>query len=144
SGLAVKVDGADCATPCDIQRPIGTLVKVSAPASIPSGDNSRGDFDGWPGSGSLASDWSLTLGPDPVNLNLTYHMMNRLTAASTPPEGASWRMDPGSPDGFYDAQTSVAITVSAQPGFRFRNWSGDLSGSAPSGTVQMNAPRAVR
>src|SRR5262249_15633172 len=89
-------------------------------------------------------DWSLTLGPDPVNLSLTYHTMNRLTAASTPPEGASWRMDPVSSDGYYDAQASVAVTVAAQPGFRFRNFSGDLSGTAPVGTVQMSAPRLVR
>jgi uncharacterized protein (TIGR03437 family) len=144
AGIAVKVDGADCAIPCDVQRPVGAAVKVWAPASIPLGDNSRGDFDGWPGSGSLAADWSVTLGPDPLNLNLTWHTMNHLTAASTPPDGATWRMDPVSSDGYYDAQASVAITVAAQPGFRFRNWSGDLGGSSPAGTVQMNAPRLVR
>jgi uncharacterized protein (TIGR03437 family) len=143
SGGTVKVDGADCTIPCDVQRPVGSVVKVSAPASIPLGDNSRGDFDGWPGSGSFATDWALTLGPDPVNLNLTYHAMNRLTAASNPPEGASWRMDPASSDGFYDAQSSVAITVTPQAGFRFRNFTGDLGGSAPAGTVRMNAPRWV-
>lgn len=144
SGLTIKVDGADCATPCDVRKPIGTVVKLSAPVSFANGDNSRSDFDGWPGSGSLAADWTVTLGADPVTPNLTYHTMNRLTAASTPPDGASWKLDPSSPDGYFDANATVKITVAAQPGFRFRRWSGDASGSTPVANVSMNAPRAVQ
>ena len=26
SGLVIKVDGADCAAPCDLQRPVGTVL----------------------------------------------------------------------------------------------------------------------
>ena len=34
-----------------------------------------------------------------------YRYLTRLTVASNPPEGARWKLDPSSPDGFYDAQS---------------------------------------
>jgi len=99
-GLAVKVDGAECATPCDVHRPVGTVVRVSAPASVALGDSTRADFDGWPGSGSASADWAVTLGGDPVTPCLTYHRMNRLIVGSNPADAVSWRMQPASADGF--------------------------------------------
>jgi uncharacterized protein (TIGR03437 family) len=143
SGLSIKVDGADCGTPCDLQKPVGTIVKLSAPPSIALGDNARADFDGWPGSGSLATEWTVTLGADPVMPNLTYRRMNRLIAASTPADGAAWRIDPASPDGYYDALATVKLSVTAQPGYRFRRWNGDAAGTTPFTSVAMNTPRLV-
>jgi uncharacterized protein (TIGR03437 family) len=143
SGLTVKVDGAECATPCEVRKPVGTVVKVWAPASLPMGDQSRADFEGWPGSGSTASEWSLTLGADPVNEYLTYRTMHRLSVSSDPADGATWRLAPGSSDGFYEAGVAVTVTAVTQPGFRFRRWAGDASGSAPATTVAMSAPRTV-
>ena len=144
SGMTVKVDGAECTTPCEVERPVGSAVRVSALPSVPLGDASRADFSGWPGSGTANADWSYTLGPDSLKVRADYHVMNRLAAAATPPEGASWRLQPSSSDGYYDAQATVIINVSAQPGFRFRNWSGDLSGTKPVGAVTMSAPRSVQ
>src|SRR4051812_43658542 len=111
AGLIVKIDGAECAIPCEVRRPIGTVVRVTAPASIPTGDHSRVDFDGWPGSGSTAADWTVTLTGEPVTPYLTYHSMNRLIASSDPVDAASWRMQPASPDGFFDARTTVIVNV---------------------------------
>lgn len=144
NGLTVTVDGSACGMPCDVVRPIGTVVKLSAPASLPANSSSRYDFDGWPGSGSFASDWAPTLGQDPVSENLTYHVMNQLTTAAAPPDGASWSFQPYSPDGFYNAQATVTIGITAQPGYRFRNWSGDLSGNSPSASLAMSSPRQVQ
>jgi len=141
AGLAVQVDGTSCATPCNVVRPVGTTVRVSAPASVPQGNGSRQDFLGWPGS---SGDWSAALTADPITISANYHLMNVLSASSAPPNGASWSMQPGSPDGFYDSQTTVAVSVTALPGYRFRAWSGDLSGTRPTGAVAMNAPRAVQ
>jgi hypothetical protein len=72
SGLTIQVDGTDCATPCEVRKPVGTVVRVSAPASLRLGDFSRSDFDGWPGSGSYAPEWSVTLGEDPIECRPTY------------------------------------------------------------------------
>ncbi len=142
SGLVVSVDGAACATPCDLIRPVGTRIRVSAPASLPAGDGSRQDFLAW-SNGAVTAEWTATLGLEPIAVSANYHLMNRLQAAAVPPEGASWKMSPASPDGFYDAQTTVDVTVSALPGYRFRRWSGDLAGTVPSGSLAMTSPHAV-
>jgi uncharacterized protein (TIGR03437 family) len=140
-GQSVSVDGTACATPCDVVRPLGTQVRVSVPASVPQGDGTRADFTGWVGRG--AGDLALTLGADAQTASATYHLMNHLSAASDPPNGASWSIQPGSQDGFYDTQTTVAVSLTTLPGYRFRRWDGDLSGTIPSGMVTMSAPRSV-
>jgi uncharacterized protein (TIGR03437 family) len=84
-----------------------------------------------------------TLSGDPVSISADYRTLNRLATASSPAGSATWTVQPGSPDGYYDSQTTVNVSVAAQPGYRFRAWSGDLSGSVPSGAVLMNAPRTV-
>jgi uncharacterized protein (TIGR03437 family) len=142
SGLSANVDGAACPTPCDIVRPMGTRVLVSVPASVPEGDGSRADFSGWTGHG--LGDLAMTLGPDAQTAGATYHFMNRLLAASDPPNGATWSVQPASQDNYYDAQTMVAVSLTVLPGYRFHRWDGDLSGTIPSGIVAMNAPRSVR
>ena len=144
SGLAVKVDGASCNTPCDIQRPVGTQVRVSAPSSVPLADGVRADLSAWSGSAPApAGDWVGTLGGDLVAISADYRTLNRLATASSPAGSASWSVQPGSADGYFDSQTTVNVSVTAQPGYRFHGWSGDLSGSVPSGAVAMNAPRSV-
>jgi uncharacterized protein (TIGR03437 family) len=69
--------------------------------------------------------------------------MNRLNSATNPPNGAVWSVLPASPDGFYNAAATVALSLTPQPGYRFRRWDGDLSGTIPSGVVAMTAPRNV-
>jgi uncharacterized protein (TIGR03437 family) len=143
-GLTVKLDSVNCSTPCDIQRPVGTQVRVSAPASVPLGDGTRADLAGWSGSApGPAGDWLGILGGDPVSISANYRTMNHLSTATSPAGSASWSLDPGSPDGYYDSQTAVKVSVLARRGYRFREWSGDLSGAFPSGAVSMNSPRSV-
>jgi len=55
-----------------------------------------------------------------------------------------WTVLPASNDGFYPANSNVALSLVAQPGYKFRRWDGDLSGTIPSGVVTMSAPRAVK
>jgi uncharacterized protein (TIGR03437 family) len=143
AGVSIQVDGVDCATPCEVQGAPGKTVKVSAPASIAVSDGVRADFAGWPGSGSPAASGSYTLTGEPMQVLLDYRLMNRLTTQSTPSEGGVWHLEPISADGYYDALATVMVNVSARPGFRFRRWGGDLSGTSPYGAVIMNAPRAV-
>ena len=55
----------------------------------------------------------------------------------------NWTVQPASPDGFYSAAATVNVSVTPLPGFKFRSWTGDLSGTSPAGAVAMTAPRAV-
>jgi uncharacterized protein (TIGR03437 family) len=140
-GLSVLLDGVACTTPCQTQRSPGTQVRVSAPASVPQGDGSRADFDGWPGT---AGDLVVTLADTPVTVNATYHQLNRLTTASDPVNAAVWTVLPASADGFYLVNQNVALSLATQPGYKFRRWDGDLSGTIPAGVVTMSAPRTVK
>jgi uncharacterized protein (TIGR03437 family) len=148
-GLSISVNGSQCALPCDIYQPLGSQVDVGAPASVPVSPGTREDFLSWSVSGAASTstaangDLLVTLGADTATVTPVYHLMNSLTASSTPAGGATFTMQPSSPDGYYDSQTSVTVTASAKPGFQFRAWSGDLTGLAATGTVAMSAPRAV-
>ena len=145
AGLSVSVDGTPCTTPCSVVRNVGAQVRVSAPASVSVADGTRQDLLGWSVSGAAPSpgDWTGTLAAGLTSINAAYHVMNRLTTSANPPDGAAWNVLPLSSDGFYDSQTLVNLNVSAQPGYRFNNWSGDLSGSLPNASLMMNAPHSV-
>jgi uncharacterized protein (TIGR03437 family) len=142
AGLSVTVNGTACATPCDVIQAIGAAVNVTAPASLPLSAGTREDFTGWPGASGTA--WISTLGPGLTTLTANYQLMNQLTTSASPANSASWTFQPASPDGFYSALGSVTVAVSGQPGYAFSNWTGDLGGANPSGTVNMNVPRAVQ
>ena len=145
AGQVVTVDGTPCTTPCTVTRNPGVQVHVSAPASVPLGSNSRQDLLGWStGSGTpVAGDWVGSLTTASTTITAKYRLMNSLTATSSPAKGATWRFAPPSPDGYYDSQTTVDIRVTARPGYRFSKWSGDLTGTAPSGSLSMSAPHTV-
>jgi uncharacterized protein (TIGR03437 family) len=144
AGGSVKVDGTACAVPCDIQRPLGTKVTVSATASAQVTQSTRADFSNWTGSApNGAGDWTGALSGDPQAIWANYRIMNRLDTLADPAAGASWTILPASPDGYYDSQSTVNVSVSANPGYRFLRWDGDLSGSTPSGTLAMSQPRTV-
>jgi uncharacterized protein (TIGR03437 family) len=140
SGLTVNADDTPCVTPCSLLRVPGAVVKVNVPQSIGLGDGARADFDGWPGG---VSDYMVALGDSDVSVAANYHRMNRLNSISNPPNGAVWTVLPASTDGFYNSSATVSLSLTAQPGYKFRRWDGDLSGTIPSGVVAMTVPRTV-
>jgi uncharacterized protein (TIGR03437 family) len=145
AGQVVTVDGSPCTTPCSVVRNAGTQVHVSAPASVPVSGASRQNFLGWStGAGvPVAGDWIAPLNAPSTSITATYQLMNSLTVSATPSSGAKWSISPASKDGFYGSQTQVTVVVTARPGYRFSSWSGDLSGSTPSGQLTMNVPHSV-
>lgn len=144
AGATITINGQPCATPCDLKQPVGTQVDIGATASIPNGSNSRLDLTGWTGAATSApGDLVLTLGSDPISVAPTYQQMNYLAMAANPSSSVTWTIQPASSDGFYSAGATVSLSVAPLPGYKFRSWTGDLSGTAPSGAVSMSAPRAV-
>ncbi len=142
SSMSVSVNGTTCTTPCTVQPPLGTQVTITAPASVPVGVGSRQDLLGWStgaGPGSL----TIAAPANPTTVTADYHLMNQLVTATSPAGAATWNLQPASPDGYYNAGTVVNISLSPLPGYQFSNWSGDLTGIAPFGTVVMSQPRSV-
>ena len=142
-GLSVMVNGSACATPCDIQQPLGTQLTITAPSSLPVNAGTRQDFAGW-SDGSGTGPLQVTLGTNAVSVAANYHQMNLLATSTAPTGAASFSVLPVSADNFYDAATTVTLSVSPLPGYRFQNWTGDLSGSTLSQTLAMSAPRSVQ
>ncbi|MBI3683545.1 MAG: hypothetical protein HY235_24480 [Acidobacteria bacterium] len=142
-GLPIQVDGQECRGSCTLDRAEGAQIQIAAPANVPISDTSRFEFTNWSDGGTALR--TFVFGPNPqTSLTATYRNHFRLVTAAEPGNVASFRLDPSSRDGFYAANTSVTVTAEAQPGYRFRRWEGDLSGSYQTGLVTMTVPRTVR
>jgi uncharacterized protein (TIGR03437 family) len=137
----MQVDGQACTTPCNLIRPIGATVQIGAPANSSPSDGVRLDFLGW--TDNAAAIRTLTATAQAQTLTASYKLRYQLRASSDPGNGVVWQTQPASPDLFFDAQSPVYVSVATQPGFQFLNWSGDVSGSMPSVSLVMTAPRNV-
>ena len=140
-GVAVQVDGTNCQTPCTIDRPNGTQVHLTAPSQVPMGNGARLDFASWSDGG--ASDHSYKIAQDYTTITANYNNSYQLNLASNPSDGISFQVLPASSDMFFAEGTYVTINATANPGFKFRRWSGDMSGTFPSGYLTMSVPRSV-
>lgn len=142
-GLPVMVDGKECRGSCIVDKPEGSQIQIAASDTVEISDASRFDFSGWSDGGAASRTLTLT-GGSSLNLVANYRNSFRLMAVAEPGNGALFRFDPPSPDGFYASDSNVTVTAEIKPGYRFRRWDGDLAGSFRSGMVYMSVPRVVR
>ena len=139
-GLPLLVDGASCTTPCAIEKDPGATVSVAAASMRNINDGARLLFQGWGDSSDTTR--VIAVSADPMKYTATYTTQNRLLVSATPPEGASFRIAPSSPDGFYDSGTLVSIDARLELGFKAMGWSGDFSGAATTASVMLDSPRS--
>lgn len=142
-GMPVTIDGKECRLSCTVDRPEGAQVALSAAANVPIGETSRFEFANWSDGGAISRNFTVPNAAD-TTLIANYKNFYRLMTSAEPGNGASFRFDPPSPDGFYSGDAIVNVTADVRPGYRFRRWDGDLSGAFRSGVVSMNVPRVVR
>jgi uncharacterized protein (TIGR03437 family) len=141
AGIAVQVDGTSCQTPCNIDRPSGAQVHVTAQTQIGMGPSARLDFANWSDGG--ASDHTFAVNSDYSTLTVSYQNSYQLSATSNPANGVSFQFSPSSSDLFYSDGTQVTVTATPNNGFKFSRWTGDLSGAYPAGMVTMSTPHIV-
>jgi uncharacterized protein (TIGR03437 family) len=115
------------------------MLRISAPAVVPQGDHARLEFDGWADGGGREKSYAFDQDSRLVTVN--YASYYRLAVAANPPEAATFRFDPASPDQFHRAGSEVAVFSEAKPGFRFRRWEGDLQGTFTAATVFLDHPK---
>ena len=141
-GIRMKVGGGECATPCQVHKPLGTAVAIQAPLTHATPVGTRLDFKEWPDEQAPASR-TVTAALEPRVLTAGYKSMNPLNATVSDPAGASLRFVPESADGYYDANSHVSVEVLPRPGYRFHHWEGDAKGMSGSVALGMGAPRRI-
>jgi uncharacterized protein (TIGR03437 family) len=142
AGLHLLVDGADCVTPCTFDRTIGSFIHVSAPGILQPADGVRVQFTAWADGG--AGDRTITVASTTQTFTANYQSFYRLACTADPPSVVTWHLLPASTDGYYPAQTAVAISVDMAHGYIFDDWTGDASGAAQAITATMDRPHNIR
>lgn len=142
AGLHMSVDGGDCVTPCLFDRTIGSLIHMSAPALFQRADGVRLQFTAWLDGG--AGDRTITVASPRQTFTASYQSVYRLACTANPASVLTCHFSPPSTDGYYPAQTAVAISAELAPGYIFDDWTGDASGAAQAITVTMDRPRNIR
>ena len=141
--IPAALNGAECKTPCTIDRLAGTEVSVAVAPEMVLSPDTKVIFDGWT-DGSQALSRTVTLGADRMALRAKYRYAHKLRMISDPDGGAAWEYNPAPEAGNYFAMgTRVEVTAVPQPGYKFRRWEGALSGSYHSGWVSMNIPQTL-
>jgi uncharacterized protein (TIGR03437 family) len=142
AGLNFTVDGSSCTTPCVVNRLAGTQIQINIPASIPTTSTSRYDFDAWSVGGASTS-LPVTFTQDVQTLTASYHTSYLLAAGMNPPNAATFKYSPSSPDGYFPDGTAVTLTAVPNGGFKFSRWNGDLTGGFSTGYLTMTSPHSV-
>ncbi len=96
------------------------------------------DFTSWSDNGP--ADHVIAMNSDTQTVIANYQSMYQLAASSNPSNGAAFQFSPASPDMYYSAGTNVTVNAQSNPGYKFRRWGGDLSGTYPSGSLSMGQP----
>jgi len=141
SGLPFRVDGVVCTTPCILtDKTAGSQVQVIATASISPDTFKRYDFKSW-NTGSTSNSLLITISDQSQVFTATYYGFYKLSTGSQPANQAIFTLNPPAAGGFYAEGSQVSVTAVPQNGFKFQQWSGDVSGSNITVSVTMNGPR---
>jgi len=139
AGLLVSVDGgAAHAAPVNLTWTIGTkhTIATSSPQTAP---GTIYTFTKWSDGGAISH--TVTAPPTAVTYTATFSVKYQLTTAVSP--SGSGTVTPAS-GGYYAAGTVVNLKASPNPGYLFKNWTGNVaSANSASTTVTMNAPESV-
>ena len=85
---------------------------------------------------SVLSSWSSY-----ISVNIVAPITYTLTASISPAGAGTVTLNP--PDGTYNAGTIVTLTATANAGYTFSGWSGDLFGTTNPATIIMNSNKTV-
>jgi hypothetical protein len=144
TGLQFSVDGGVAQTaPQTLNLAPGThtiAVVTTQAGGAPSGPGTQYVFTQW--SDGLGASHNITVGTSAATYTATFAVQYLLTTTVSPAGAGSLTASPSS-GGYYNAGTSVQLTASANAGFQFGIWAGDLSGSTNPLSITMNAAHSV-
>ncbi len=140
--LLFTVNGAECRTPCVIDRPAGDQVTIAPVLDQAISPDTKIEFTSW--DNGSAGERTYTFSQAAVTLSARYQYLHRLNLLSDPESGANWQLEPAAGPGyFFTAGVPVKVNVTANEGFKFRRFDGALTGTYPEGSVTMTSPLTV-
>ncbi len=143
TNLNFTVDGSTCASPCVLNKGAGSQAQISAPKSVPAGQGTRYDFVSW-SDGSTDASRTISFNQDTLSLTANYQTSYQFNGIVNPSKAGVFKVTPPSPDGYYASGTPISFTVTANGGFKFAHWEGDLTGNFAPGILTMNSPHNVQ
>jgi hypothetical protein len=114
-------------------------IATSTPQAGPTG--TRYMFANWSDSGAVNHSITIPYGSTTYTASFTTQYL--LTTAVLPVASGSIIASPSSVDGYYNNGAAVQLNASANSGYYFANWSGNLSGSGNPQNLIMNAPKSA-
>jgi hypothetical protein len=138
-GLSFIVDGTTYTTQQTFSWAPGSSHTIATTSPQGSG-GTRYIWNSWSDGGAISHTMSPTLN---TTYTANFTTQYQLTTTVSPSGAGSVSASPTSADGFYDSGMPVQLTASANTGYQFANWSGDLTGSENPKSLTMNAPRSV-
>ena len=139
SGLQFSVDnGAPQTAPQTLSLTAGshTIAVVTTQAGATGTQNV---FTSWSDGG--AASHSITVGASPVTFTASFATQYELTISASPTAGGSVTPVTGS---FYNSGTAVPVTATANSGYSFTGWTGNVANSSSSSTtVTISAPQTA-
>ncbi len=138
-GLQVTVDGTNYTSPQTFNWAVGSSHTLSATSPQSGGAGTQYVYASWSDGG--AQSHSITAPSSSATYMSNFTTQYSLTISMNPsgggavsPSGTSWRT----------SGQSFAISATANAGYTFLNWSGDLSSSANPTSITMNGPKNVK
>ena len=143
-GFTFTVDGTSYTAAQSFTWTAGTThtIAVTSPQTLASVAGTRYAWSNWSDSG--AQSHTITASSSGGTFTATFSpSAYLLTATASPAADGKVTANPTSADGYYNSGTSVQLTAAANSGYRFVNWTGDLSGATNPQTVSMTTTHSV-
>jgi hypothetical protein len=140
AGLQILVDGIAYTSPQTFNWSTGSAHTIGV--NSPQGNSqTRYVFANWSDGGAVSH--SITTPATATTYIASFTTQYALGVVISPVSSGSVSQTPASPDGFYNAGTSVQLTAQPLVTYNFTGWTGDLTGTSNPGTVVMNGARNI-
>ncbi|OLE16451.1 MAG: hypothetical protein AUG83_02945 [Acidobacteria bacterium 13_1_20CM_4_57_11] len=133
-GLTFMVDGINYTAQQSFQWPTGSVHSIVT-TSLQGTGGTRYLFAQWSDGGAQSHQVTII---GAANYTASFGIQHQLTTTASPTGGGSVTAG-----GWFNSGASVTITATANSGFTFTGFTGDLSGSTNPQTLVMSAPRNV-
>lgn len=138
SGLPVVVDGKEYISPKYFNWEYGTLHTMSVPAEYQPDSETRYLFRRWSDYGSIEHDISAG---DKQIFTAYFDVQYFLFTEINPSNGGI--VSPASPGNWFNQGQTAAVSVNPSPGYVFKRWTGDTSGTENPVLLYLNRSKCI-